>query len=97
MKYISRQHVTGGMSRVVHILATKLGSPLSCITPTKYDAEGGRCGDGLSWMASTRGNGPMLTHQETSHLRATWLTHVFSTGCKWIKRRTYHLSAIEQC
>src|SRR5260370_6661668 len=28
------------MGRVVHILATKLGSPLSCITPAKYDAKG---------------------------------------------------------
>jgi hypothetical protein len=40
MEYISRKHVAGGMSRVVHILARKLGSPLSCITPAKYDAKG---------------------------------------------------------
>jgi hypothetical protein len=41
MEYISCQQVTGGMGRLVHILATKLGSPLSCITPAKYGAKGG--------------------------------------------------------
>ncbi len=40
MEYISCQQVTGGMGRLVHILATKLGSPLSCITPAKYGAKG---------------------------------------------------------
>src|SRR5260370_30112480 len=40
MEYISCQHMTGGMGRLVHILATKLRSPLSCITPAKYDAKG---------------------------------------------------------
>jgi hypothetical protein len=40
MEYISCQLMTGGMSRVVHILSIKLGRPLSCITPAKYDAKG---------------------------------------------------------
>ena len=40
MEYILCQHVTGGIGGVVHILATKLGSPLSCITPAQYDAKG---------------------------------------------------------
>jgi hypothetical protein len=40
MKYISCQRMIGGMSGLVHILATKLGMPLSCITPAQQDAKG---------------------------------------------------------
>lgn len=40
MEYISRQHVPGGIGKVVHTLATKLGMSLSCITPAKYDVKG---------------------------------------------------------
>lgn len=50
MKYIPCQHVAGDMRGMVHILATQLGMPLSCITPAQNDVKGRRRGGGLSWM-----------------------------------------------
>jgi hypothetical protein len=77
MEYISWQHVTGGMGRVVHILATKLGVLYLALPRQNTTQKGRGSGGGLSWMAPVRPVGPHAHAPEDSHRRAAWLWHMF--------------------
>jgi hypothetical protein len=68
MEYISYQPMVGGVSRMVHILATKLGMPLSCITPAQYDAKGAE----EWWWFILDGSGPRIAQRAKLKQRSTW-------------------------